>query len=285
MGTALVHIVVSKHGEINDEEIERITKTMQECYMRLAPHEVSLVDLYLFERSSSVEAFFAKEYREAGVASTPFDELFFAMHDAWRGIPRITLCLEKMKKLPRLVKMGGIHHEVGHSILHGSLRYYILSFPPALLKIADHFNISFKYMTNLLYLVSIAVKDYEVTRLLYHRGYVEDQVAYAKHLLQVSEEDKLSWEISRGKPPAEALCLIACLKAAGCAVPLLVDKKFGEEVKQYLMESLSYLPADRSAILLKVIEDGFSSLETDTLDNVGRMVRKCKLIFEAVFPR
>jgi len=280
-----VHIVVSKHGEINDEEIERITKTMQECYMRLAPHEVSLVDLYLFERSSSVEAFFAKEYREAGVASTPFDELFFAMHDAWRGIPRITLCLEKMKKLPRLVKMGGIHHEVGHSILHGSLRYYILSFPPALLKIADHFNISFKYMTNLLYLVSIAVKDYEVTRLLYHRGYVEDQVAYAKHLLQVSEEDKLSWEISRGKPPAEALCLIACLKAAGCAVPLLVDKKFGEEVKQYLMESLSYLPADRSAILLKVIEDGFSSLETDTLDNVGRMVRKCKLIFEAVFPR
>ena len=280
-----MHIVVSKHGEINDEEIERITKTMQECYMRLAPHEVSLVDLYLFERSSSVEAFFAKEYREAGVASTPFDELFFAMHDAWRGIPRITLCLEKMKKLPRLVKMGGIHHEVGHSILHGSLRYYILSFPPALLKIADHFNISFKYMTNLLYLVSIAVKDYEVTRLLYHRGYVEDQVAYAKHLLQVSEEDKLSWEISRGKPPAEALCLIACLKAAGCAVPLLVDKKFGEEVKQYLMESLSYLPADRSAILLKVIEDGFSSLETDTLDNVGRMVRKCKLIFEAVFPR
>lgn len=285
MGNALVHIVVSKFGEVDNESIGSVIEVMEECYSRLTPHEVSLVDLYLFERSSSVEAFFAKECREVGVASAPFDELFFAMHDAWRGIPRITLCLEKMKKLPRLVKMGGIHHEVGHSILHGNLRYYLLSFPPALLKIADRFNLSFEYMTNLLYLISIAVKDYEVTRLLHQRGYVGDQVAYAKHMLKVSEDDILSWEISRGKPPAEALCLISCLKAAGCAVPLLVDKKFGEEVSECLMESLSYLPADRSALLLKVVEGGFPSLGTGTLDNIDRMVRKGKLIFEAVFKR
>jgi hypothetical protein len=283
MGSALVHIVVSKYGKIDDKEVARVIEVMQKCYSRLAPHEVSLVDLYLFERSSSVEAFFAKEYSEVGVASASFDELFFAMHDAWRGIPRITLCLEKMKKLPRLVKMGGIRHEVGHSILHGNLRYYVLSFPPALLKIADRFNLSFEYMTNLLYLISIAVKDYEVTRLLHQRGYVEDQVAYAKYLLKVSEDDTLSWKFSRGKPPAEALCLISCLKAAGCAAPLLVDKKFGEEVRHYLMESLSYLPANRSALLLRVVEWGFLSLGTDTLDNVDRMVRNCKLIFEVVF--
>ena len=283
MGSALVHIVVSTYGKINDEEIERVIEIMQECYSRLSPHDVSLVDLYLFERSSSVEAFFAKERRKVGVASAPFDELFFAMHDAWRGIPRITLCLEKMEKLPRLVKMGGIHHEVGHSILHGNLRYYVLSFPPALLEIVDRFNLSFEYMTNLLYLISIAVKDYEVTRLLHERGYVEDQVAYAKHLLKISEDDTLSWEISRGKPPAEAMCLISCLKAAGCVAPLLVDKKLGEEVRQYLMESLSYLPADRSTLLLRVVEGGFPSLGTDTLDNINSMVRNCKLIFEAVF--
>jgi len=285
MGSDLVHIVVSKFGEIDVEEIERITETMQECYSGLAPHEVSLVDLFLFKRSSSTEAFFAKECRKVGVASTPFNELFFAMHDAWRGIPRITLCLERMKKLPRLVKMGGIHHEVGHSILHGNLRYYLLSFPPALLQIADQFNFPFEYLTNLLYLVSIAVKDYEVTRLLYQRGYVEDQVAYVKYLLAVSEDDILSWKLSRGKPPAEALCLISYLKAAGCAAPLLVNKKFGEEIKQCLRGSLSYLGADHSILLLDVIEGGFSSLRTDTLDNIDRMVHKCKLIFEAVFDR
>ena len=285
MGSALVQIVVSKFGEVSNESIDSVIEAMEECYGRLKPYEFSLVDLYLFERSSSVEAFFAKECGEVGVASAPFGELFFAMHDAWRGTPRITLCLEKMKKLPRLVKMGGIHHEVGHSVLHGNLRYYLLSFPPALLKIADRFNLSFEYGANMLYLISIAVKDYEVSRLLYGRGYVEDQVAYAKHLLKVSESDILSWEISQGKPPAEALCLISCLKVAGCAAPLLVDKKFGEEVRRYIMESLSYLPADLSALLLKVILGGFPSLEKDTLDNIDRVVRECMLIFETVFNR
>jgi len=285
MGNALVRVVVSKFGKVEDETINSVIETMEECYSRLAPHEVSLVDLYVFERSSSVEAFLAKECREVGVASASFDELFFAMHDAWRGTPRIILCFERMKTLPGLVKTGGIRHEVGHSVLHGSLRYYLLSFPQSLMELADRFNLSFEYVTNMLYLISIAVKDYEVSRLLYGRGYVEDQVAYAKHLLKVSESDVLSWEISRGKPPAEALCLISCLKAAGCAAPLLIDKKVGEEMKRHLMESLSHLPADLSAPLLKVILEGFPSLGKDTLDNIDRMIRECKLIFETVFKR
>ncbi len=285
MGSGLVHIVVSKFGEIDVKEIERIVETMQECYRRLAPHEVSLVDLFLFEQSSLTEAFFAKEGRKVGVASASFNELFFAMHDAWRGIPRITLCLERMKSLPKLVKTGGIRHEVGHSILHGNLRYYLLSFPPALLQIADQFQLPFEYLTNLLYLVSIAVKDYEVTRFLYQRGYIEDQVAYVKYLLAVSKDDKLSWELSRGKPLAEALCLISRLKTVGCAAPILVDKKFCKEIMQYLKRSLSYLSADLSILLLDMIDGGFSSLGTDTLDNVDLIVHMCRLIFEAVFDR
>jgi len=285
MGSALVHIVVSKFGEVDSEEIDSVIEAMKECYGRLAPHEVSFVDLYVFERSSSVEAFLAKEFAEVGVVSAPFDELFFAMHDAWRGTSRITLCFERMKRLPRLVKMGGIRHEVGHSVLHGSLRYYLLPFPPALLKLADRFNLSFEYAASLLYLISIAVKDYEVSRLLHGRGYVEDQVAYTKHLLKISESDVLSWEISRGNPLAEVLCLISCLKAAGCAAPLLVDKKFGEEIRRRLMESLSYLPTDRSTLLLKVILEGFPSLGKDTLDNIDHILRECELIFNTVFNR
>jgi hypothetical protein len=284
MGNALVRIVVSRFGKVEDGIINSVVETMEECYRRLSPHKVSLVDLYIFERSSSVEAFLAKECREVGVASASFDELFFAMHDAWRGTPRIILCFERMKTLPELVKTGGIRHEVGHSVLHGSLQYYLLSFPPALLELAERFNLPFEYVANLLYLISIAVKDYEVTRLLHRQGYLKDQVAYAKHLLKVSEEDILSWEISQGKPPAEALCLISCLKAAGCAAPLLVDKKFGEKIRQCLMGSLSYLSRDHSTLLLKVIEEGFLSLGADTLDNIDRAIGKCKLIFEAVFP-
>jgi hypothetical protein len=264
-------IIVSKFGEVNAVEIDRIVEIMEECYGRLAPHEVALVDLYVFERSSSVDAFTAKEYEEVGVVSASFDELFFAMHDAWRGTSRIILCLERMKKLPKLVQVGGVRHEVGHSVLHGSLRYYLLSLPPALLDLADRFDVSSQYATNLLYLISIAVKDYEVSRLLYERGYVEDQVAYAKHLLTVAESDVLSWEMSRGKPLAEILCLVSCLKAAGCAAPFLSDKAFGEEMKRRVAESLSYLPTDHSAPLLSTILEGFPSLGADTLSNIDQM--------------
>ena len=265
-------IVVSKFGHVENREIEYILEIVGECYGRLGPHKVELVDLYVFERSSSMNAFMAKESKEVGVASASFSELFFAMHDAFRGTSRILLCLERMKKLPKLVQDGGIRHEVGHSILHGSLLYYVLSLPPALLNLVNRFEVSREYATNLLYLISISVKDFEVSRLLYQRGYIEDQIAYAKHLLKVTETDRLSWEMSRGKPSVEILCLVSSLKTAGCAAPLLLNKTFGEELKRLLTESLSHLGTDFSALLLNMILKNFTSLGTDTINNINRVV-------------
>jgi hypothetical protein len=264
-------IVMSKFGNIKDEEADYIIRVMKECYSRLEPHEVALVDLYIFKYSSSMDAFTAKEFKEVGVSSSSFDELFFAMHDAYRGISRIIICLERMEKLPKLVQVAGIRHEVGHSVLHGSPSYYLLSLPLPLLDFIDCFNVSRQYAINLFYLISIAVKDYEVSRLLYGRGYVEDQLAYAKHLLTVTESDERSWEVSREKPLAEILCLVSCLKSAGCAVPLLSDKRLCGKIKRLLAESLSYLPTEYSMLLLDMIPKSFASLGADTLSNIDKM--------------
>jgi len=279
----LVRIVVSKHGRVYDNELVEILSIMQECYGRLTPHDVSLVELHIFERSSSIEAFLKIESDELGVTITPFTESFFAMHDAWRGIPRIAICLEKIRTLPRPVRIGGIRHEVAHTVLHGGLEYYVIPTPPALLEIADQFNLSSEYTRNLLYLVSIAVKDYEVTRLLYNRGYVEDQVEYVKFLLKASEEDVTSWGLSRGKPLLEILCLISSLKTVGCAAPLLNDVRFCKEIRQLLVESLSYLPIELSATVLKFAEEEFPKLGMDTFENINSIICRCNLIFEAVF--
>lgn len=278
-----VHIVVSKFGKVEQIRIDSVIDVMQECYTRLRPHDVGLVDLYLFERSSSVEAFLSKECNEVGVVSTPFDESFFAMHDAWRGTPRIILCFERMKKLPKLVHVGGIRHEVGHSVLHGSLEYYLLPLPRTLVEVANRFGFSSEYAMNLLYLVSIAVKDYEVSRLLYERGYVEDLMAYAKHVLTASESDILSWKMAQGKPLAEVMCLIASLKAISCAAALLNDETYGEEIKRHLTASISYFPPDRSSLISKMILESFPSFGADTLDNINKVIGKCELIFENLF--
>ena len=264
-------IVVSKFGDVENREIDYILEIVEECYGRLRPHEVELVDLCVFEDSSSVSAFMAKESKEVGVASASFSDLFFAMHDAFRGTSRIILCLERMKKLPLLVQDGGIRHEVGHSVLHGSLLYYVFPLPPALSDLVNLSIISREYATNLLYLISIAVKDYEVSRLLNRRGYVEDQIAYAKHLLEATETDNRAWQLAMGKPLAEILCLVSCLKSAVCATPFLFDKTFSDEMKALLRESLSYLPTSFSIFPLNMILENFSSLGMDTFRNINHV--------------
>jgi hypothetical protein len=264
-----VHIFVSKFGRVDDEEVQQVVKFIEECYGRLAPHEVELVDLYLFETSSSVDAFLARESREMGVASAQLNDSFFAMHDAWRGTSRIILCIERLRMLPKLVQEGVIRHEVGHSVLHGELSYYLLSIPPVLLDLADRFHFPKEHAFNILYLVSIAVKDYEVSRLLTERGYFDDQFAYVEHILTVSEDDLLSWRISRGNPLAESLYLVSCLKTLSCAVPLISDERFSEKIKCIIRESLYYLPTEHSTMLLDFIADNFSSLGTDTQSNIN----------------
>jgi len=266
-----VHIFLSKVGRVDDKEVKLVVGLMEECYGRLEPHEVELVDLCVFEKFSSVDAFLAREYREVGVRSARFNGSFFAMHDAWRGTSRIIFCVERAMTLPKLVKEGGIRHEVGHSVLHGELSYYLLPIPPALLRLAERLHLTREYAANLLYLVSIAVKDYEVSRLLTDKGYLEDQLAYARHYLTVSESDTLSWRISRGNPLAESLFLVSCLKPLSCATPFILDERYCEEMKRSLSESLYYLPKKHSNMLLELVTEHFPSLGKDTLDNINHI--------------
>ncbi len=266
-------IVVCRFGKVDDQQVNQIVGIMRECYNRLAPHEVDVVDLYIFERSSSVEAFLAEESKRVGVASSSFDELFFSTHDAWRGFSRIIICQERMKKLPALAQHGGIRHEVGHSVLHGSTLYYIFTIPPALLDLAKRFRLSRRYVTNMLYLISIAVKDYEVSRLLHKHSYVKDQIAFAKHMLTPMESDETSWEISRAKPDAEALCLISYLKLIGYATPFLTDEDSKKEINHYIRESLSFLPKKHSTKLLGQTPKIFQRLELNTLNNVNEFTQ------------
>ena len=266
-------IAVCRFGKVDDQKVNQIVTIMQECYNRLAPHEVDVVDLYIFERSSTVEAFLAEESRKVGVTSSSFDELFFSMHDAWRGISRIIICLERIRKLPTLAQKAGIRHEVGHSILHGSPLYYILTIPPALQDLARRFKLFRQYVINMLYLISIAVKDYEVSRLLHEHGYAKDQIAFAKHVLAPMENDRTAWKISKGKRDAEALCLTSYLKLIGYATPFLTNEDSRKEINHYIKASLSFLPKKYSTKLLEETTKIFQQLELDTMNNINKFTQ------------
>ena len=71
-------------------------------------------------------------------------------------------------------------------------------------------------VNDLIYLLSIAVKDFEATRLLYSKGYKEDQFIYAKHFLKPSEEDILVWNMTFGNHLAKIIFLVSLLKNIFC---------------------------------------------------------------------
>jgi len=269
----MVRILVSKFGYIQSETIDSIKSIMEECYNRLQPYGLSLVDLYLFERSSALEAFLSQEYAKIGVTSSRFDKDFYAVHDAWRGIPRISVSVERIRSLTELTRAGVLRHEVGHSILHGSLQYYIFPIPHLLMEASERFDLPVQYLNDMLYLISIAVKDFEVTRLLHSGGYIEDQVAYTESVLEASEDDLAAWEIGKLNPQAKILCMVSRLKDFSCASALISDEKLRERIRMKLTGAMNYFPEEVSTKILNIILKLPSSLQADTLGNVDKVTR------------
>ena len=120
----------------------------------------------------------------------------------------------------------------------------------------------------MLYLISITVKDYEVSRLLHKHGYTRDQTSFTKHILAPTESDKIAWEISRANPHTEALCLTSHLKFVGCATPFLTNDNSGKKIKGYIKESLSFLPQKHFTKLLET-PGIFQQLGSDTIKNIN----------------
>jgi len=268
-----VRIVSQRFGNLEESFVVEVLGIMDDCYNRTNAEAVKIVDLYLFDKSSAMNAFLVEEKRKLGIAMSAFEASFFAVHDAWRGTPRIMVAYDRMLTLPELVRVGSLQHEVAHTILHGSLEYYSFAVPTSLSKIENEGLVSRQIIRDLLYLVSIAVKDYEVTRLLYENGFVEDQVAYSKYLLKPSEEDHEAWKLSRKNKTARLLTLISLLKTTCCAAPLLKDAIHGGEIAKSIARSMSYLPKETSTRLSKTLKAA-SKFGQNTHKNVDLFMRK-----------
>jgi len=272
-GCETVRIALQRFGRVKQSFIDEVLGIMDDCYNRINADAVEIVDLYLFDKSSAMNAFLTEEKRKLGIATSAFEASFFAVHDAWHGTPRIMVAYDRMLTLSELVRVGSLHHEIAHTILHGSLEYYSFTVPTFLLKLLDEGLFSKQIVVDLLYLVSIAVKDHEATRLLYENGFLEDQAAFCKHLLGPSEEDREAWKLSGRNETARLLALVSLLKAACCAAPLLDDTIYGKGISESIARSMSYLPEELSTRLSKILEAA-SKFGQNTHENVDLFMKK-----------
>ncbi|MGA2682822.1 MAG: hypothetical protein ABSF44_13600 [Candidatus Bathyarchaeia archaeon] len=269
----MIRIVVRRFGDIKERFVEKVLEILNDCYNRLGTHPVDIVEVYIFEKSSSMNAFMNYEKRKLGIETSAFEESFLAVHDAWQGTPRIMVAHDKMIHVPKLVGIGALRHEAAHTALHGSLEYYSFSTPMFLIELERNRVVSRQVIRDLVYLASIAVKDYEVTRLLYEKGYAIDQVAYNEYYLKPSEEELEAWKLSEKNKTAILLFLVSALKTACCATPLLKDERYGEEILKTITGSMNFLPQELSARLLKTLEAA-SKFGRNTHENVDRFMKE-----------
>ncbi len=261
---------VERHGQVLDEEARDILSLFEECYGRLRPEGLDLVEILLFENDQLWRSRIAAERRRAGVASADFDDAFIVVHDAWTGIPRISVSLGRQKAVTQLVWEGALRHEVGHSILHGSLEYYVFPMPGVLGGVAHQFPALTSHFTDILYLLTLAVKDMEVTKLLVTNGYVEDQAAYARFVMKPTEQDQHAWNLSWIAAEARLLCLVGKLKDLAAAAVLASrpeDPRVGfEEIEG----SIKYLSQESRTVLLDTMTKILNDLGKDTFLNIQR---------------
>jgi len=269
----MVKIVVRRFGDIKERFTDEVLGILRDCYDRIDADAVVIADLYLFSKSSTMNAFVNEEKRKLGIKTSAFEESYYALHDAWHGTPRIMVAHDRMSALPALVRIGSLRHEAAHTVLHGSLEFYSFPLSASLLRLEEEGVVSRKVARDVLHLISIAVKDFEVTRLLYENQFVEDQVAYSKYILEPSEEDREAWELAKDDKAARLLVLVSLLKTICCAAPLLENHDHGSEISKSIKKSLSHLPEETSESLLRIL-DAATKFGKNTHENVDLLLGK-----------
>jgi hypothetical protein len=240
---------VTKSGEVAQAIVDKIVSTLDECYKIIGEPMADSVDLRIVEKS---------------VGGT-----FFATHDALSGKPTLTVYMDKFLEMPQLVGLAGIRRQAAHSVLHGSLEYYLIRVPKDLIRAMKRYNLSHGYTNAFLYNIGMAAKEYGVTRLLYGKNFVEDQVAYAKYILDPSIEEALAWEIALRNRLEKTLYLTSIIRDVSCAVPLVRDEQFGDGIKDCIGKRLAYITPVCQSKIQKIIYERFSLLDTNTFRNIA----------------
>jgi hypothetical protein len=221
-------------GQVNESFLLKVQKwageVMEKAGSGMAPDHISL---YLWEKEKGYQAFDLREKAELGVV-TGDESNFLATHEAWRGSPRIHLSLEKVRGFPEEIIQGVVHHEIGHALLHGKPEFYQFLFSEPLQKTARSRGLDLPLLQQLVYLLSVALKDKEVIRLLNGWGLGLYQNRLLEYLIEDTGEEQRIWEQIKDLPALRKIAWAVFLKTllpietlAGSGDPeagLLIDR-------------------------------------------------------------
>jgi len=215
-----VELNVIEKGKIPRNIKKEVVNTLSECYRRFSSSASNMVEVQIVDMEITVRDFLREEKLRVGIASGG-EGVLICSHDAWRGYPRIVVCSENLNRLGKLARTGAIRHGAAHSVLHGSLEYYIFRISGDCLHTAKIKGLDTSVLEQVLHYLSVAVKDFEASRFLIKHDYINCQFAYALERIRLSEEDRSAWKSAKANRQAKFLYQASLLKPVLFAHPLL----------------------------------------------------------------
>jgi len=271
---ATVEISIITSGNIPWSFKRDIENIFRDCYRRFGSRIPYKVEIHVVDKEANMRALLKEDKLRLGI-TTGGDEEFICSHDAWRGYPRVICSLDRLLKLNKLARLGAIRHEAAHSSLHGSLEYYIFRIPDECRHTAAIKGLEQSVLDQALYYVSVAVKDFEATRLLVQHDFIDCQFTFALEWLKPSEKDKSTWKLAQTNRQAKFIYLTTLLKPMLFAHPLLalprsknISLENQVQLARRVEEMLEHLGATEQNRLLQVTNVIAEEATEDTHKNV-----------------
>jgi hypothetical protein len=199
-------------GKVEESFLQEVQKwggaVIEKTDPGMAPDHISV---YLWETEKDFQEFDLREKAEVGVV-TGDESNFLATHEAWRGYPRIHLSLEKIRGFPEEIIQGVVQHEIGHALLHGRLEFYQFLFSEHLQETAQSRGLDLPLLQQLVYLLSVALKDEEVIKRLNEWGLGLCQNRLLEYLIEDTGEEQQAWEQIKHLPALRKIAWAIFLK-------------------------------------------------------------------------
>jgi len=171
----------------------------------------TFISINIWRRMDELQSFYQKEKQELGIV-TGEDTDFLATHEAWRGDPRIHICQERVKDVPDVVIQSVLHHEVSHALHHGTPEFYTFRYSTKLQDAGRICGLDLALLQQCVYLLSIAIKDYDVVTWLTDIGLGFGQLHLLEYMISDTEYERRIWEVVCANPAPRKLALAFFLK-------------------------------------------------------------------------
>jgi len=272
MATVEINTITSGNIPWNfKRDIENIFK---DCYRHFGSRIPYKVEIHVVDKETNMRALLKEDKLRLGM-TTEGDDEFVCAHDAWRGYSRVICSFDRLSKLNKLGRLGAIRHEAAHSALHGSLEYYIFRIPDECRHTAAIKGLEPPILDQAIYYVSVAVKDFEATRLLVQHDFIDCQFTFALEWLKPSEQSKSDWKLAQANRQTKFIYLTTLLRPMLFAHPLLalprsrnISLENQVQLARRMEEMLEHLGTTEQNRLLQVTSAVAEQATEDTHKNV-----------------